>query len=168
MITSMINCSPSSYKDARRKGIRIYSDHEIKMAKGFDKYRLPFLNEISDRLAKDGLSKTEINGAADFEWRLRKCELICEKARSSSSPSVLRNVDRMKEALKKVTETAKLIEQAQKANKLNLADHTELSELPPKLTELRKSQDAAVKALSRTEEKTVNDKKDEKGSVKKK
>ncbi|XP_053373647.1 uncharacterized protein LOC128546650 [Mercenaria mercenaria] len=154
LITAMIGGATSPFSHARRKGIKIYTESEIRRAKGFDKYRLPFLNEISERLAKDGLKKTEIVGAADFEWRLRKCELLSNSATDASSPSLLRNLDRMESAYKKVKASALVVQNARNTQKHILADTVEKEELCPYMTELRKSQDAVVKAMQRVEAKS--------------
>jgi hypothetical protein len=61
--------------------VKIYCENEIERVKGFDNFRHPFMNELSeslakDELAKDGHNKTEIAWAVDFEWRLCMCELL--------------------------------------------------------------------------------------------
>ena len=141
----------SSFPHARQKGVKIYSETEIKKSKGYDRYRLPFVNELSDKLAQDGLTKTEIAGVVDFEWRLRKCQLILSNHRDQTSPSVLKNMDRMEKAYGKVKQSAAVVEKARQDKKHILADNIEKQELIPYMSELRKSQDAVMKAVNRSE-----------------
>jgi hypothetical protein len=152
LITEMMSNS-SPCPEARRKGVRIYSPLEIQKAKGYEKLRLAFCNEIAEKAAADGLSKTEISGVCDFEWRLRKSLLIRDNADGLSSPSVSKNIERMEKDTRKVRECARLVSKARDENKHVLADNLEKIELFKHFSELKKSQDAAIKACKRAEEK---------------
>ncbi|XP_053396794.1 uncharacterized protein LOC128556279 isoform X2 [Mercenaria mercenaria] len=150
LITTMLSAdSPSTHPTARSKGIKIYSEREIRDAKGLDKERLPFWNSFVEELCKNqNLSKLEVHGIVDYEWRLRKTDLLLNEASESmAKKGIDERVERMKEARKRVEEEYKNVKEARVQGRKTAAGIIEVENLLPAFTELKKAQDCVQKCL---------------------
>lgn len=156
--------SPESY------GIRIYNSQEIETAKGLEKDYRTFWNAkavelCGDKSAQSRLgSKVAIQGAINTSWTLYKTDLLklkveelCrsasdvypdDKEREPMLSSIYRNVDRMTAATATMnTLYAELETGCPEPSHLKETQDVVAKEL----TELRKSQEALIKALGRME-----------------
>ncbi|CAC5379345.1 unnamed protein product [Mytilus coruscus] len=73
--------SKKTYGNAAEKGIKLWSDFQIKTAIGLEKKRREFFNMKAEELCsvthiKRNWTKTEIAGAADTAWTLKKTALL--------------------------------------------------------------------------------------------
>ena len=165
--------TPESY------GLKVYSKSEIESASGLKQEYLKFWNDKAAELCGDKNirekfrnNKKAIMGAINSSWTLQRTELLRLKAeevieaaktvytndvrREHILSSVRSNVTRMQDAASTVTQFYHIMDQSTPAEILGME-----ADLTKEISQLKRAQDALIKALQRKREDILASGKDE-------
>ena len=151
-------------------GIRIYTTAEIQSAEGFEKAYRSFWNEKAlsmclNKFTRVKLSqdKLAVHGAINTSWTLHKVDLLELKAEEmkrrilevfSDKVTALRKISSIEKNVARMRASATAINSLYSEAEANLS-HSSLERIEDatskELTELRKSQEALIKAMKRKE-----------------
>jgi hypothetical protein len=170
--TSMFLRSPSSWEV---RGIKIYTSHEIESAKGIEKQRRIFWNDMAKKLCKETKkSKQVIAQIINESWRSEQTSLLITKSKdlldaakeiertdSKMKPNTIaKNIQRIKGSQKElerinaeIKEASALVGQSPQGNRICKRKHElELEELQRAkkyhLSDIKKGQDTMRKNLN--------------------
>ncbi|VDI60456.1 Hypothetical predicted protein [Mytilus galloprovincialis] len=143
----------NTYGNAAEKGIKLWTDFQIKSAIGLEKKRREFFNMKAEELCsvkhiRHNWTKTEIAGAADTAWTLKKTALLKKERRPPSKRSlpIRKNLEEMMTNHIKLESLDKEVKACAEEGDLDREKEVE-EEMRHIMRKLKNAQEALRKAL---------------------